>query len=64
MAYLKITMIRINRATEYGLMALRHMSQKWAKNPLEVTSAREVAECYHLPFDVTAKTLQRLKEVD
>src|ERR1700690_932384 len=51
-------MIKLNRTTEYGLMALRHMSRKRS----EVTSAREVADCYGLPFEITAKTLQRLKD--
>jgi Rrf2 family protein len=50
-------MIKLNRTTEYGLMALRHMSQR-----SQVTSAREVAESYGLPFEITAKTLQRLKD--
>lgn len=55
-------MIKINRTTEYGLMALRHMSRKRQTEPYEVTSAREVADTYGLPFEITAKTLQRLKD--
>jgi Rrf2 family protein len=55
-------MIKLNRTTEYGLMALRHMSIKHDTSPHEVTSAREIAESYGLPFEITAKTLQRLKE--
>jgi Rrf2 family protein len=59
-------MIRLNRTTEYGLMALRHMSKKSSKtlpgNPDSWTSAREIADCYGIPFEITAKTLQRLKE--
>jgi Rrf2 family protein len=27
-----------------------------------ITSAREIADCYGLPFEITAKTLQRLKD--
>lgn len=53
-------MIKLNRTTEYGLMALRHMSKK--QDPAEVTSAREIADSYGLPFEITAKTLQRLKD--
>src|ERR1051325_2246654 len=53
-------MIKINRTTEYGLMALRHMSRK--REATEVTSAREIADSYGLPFEITAKTLQRLKD--
>ncbi|MFL5812117.1 MAG: RrF2 family transcriptional regulator [Bdellovibrionia bacterium] len=60
-------MIKLNRTTEYGLMALRHMSRKTqhslqSATSCEVTSAREIAESYGLPFEITAKTLQRLKD--
>jgi Rrf2 family protein len=55
-------MIRLNRTTEYGLLALRHMSQKQAREADSVTSAREVADFYGLPFEILAKTLQRLKD--
>lgn len=55
-------MIKLNRTTEYGLIALRHMNQKRASLPAEVTSAREIADRYGLPFEITAKTLQRLKD--
>lgn len=55
-------MIRLNRTTEYGLVALRHMSRKLAADPSGVTSAREIADCYGFPFEITAKTLQRLKD--
>ena len=55
-------MIKINRTTEYGLIALRHMQSKQSRNLNEVTSAREVSDQYGLPFEITAKTLQRLKD--
>jgi Rrf2 family protein len=55
-------MIKLNRTTEYGLMALRHMSQKKSVDSAGVTSAREIADSYGLPFEITAKTLQRLKD--
>jgi Rrf2 family protein len=55
-------MIKFNRTTEYGLMALRHMSRKQSVDASEVTSAREVADTYGLPFEITAKTLLRLKD--
>lgn len=51
-------MIKMNRTTEYGLIALRHMSRKTGT----VTSAREIADCYGFPFEITAKTLQRLRD--
>ena len=56
-------MIKLNRTTEYGLMALRYMSRKRSStSPDELTSAREIADLYGLPFEITAKTLQRLKD--
>lgn len=55
-------MIKFNRTTEYGLIALRHINKKHELAPLEVTSAREIADSYGLPFEITAKTLQRLKD--
>ncbi|MGK5082469.1 Rrf2 family transcriptional regulator [Bdellovibrionota bacterium FG-1] len=59
-------MIKLNRTTEYGLMALRHMNRKRAAAGVgelsEVTSAREISDSYGLPFEITAKTLQRLKD--
>jgi len=55
-------MIKLNRTTEYGLVALRHISRKHSEAPTEVTSAREIADFYGLPFEITAKTLQRLKD--
>jgi len=55
-------MIKLNRTTEYGLIALRHISRKHLANPKEVTSAREISSSYGLPFEITAKTLQRLKD--
>lgn len=51
-------MLKLNRTTEYGLIALRHMSRRRG----EVTSAREVSDHYGLPFEITAKTLLRLKD--
>ena len=52
-------MIKLNRTTEYGLMALRHMSRK---GQAKRASAREIADLFGLPFEITAKTLQRLKD--
>lgn len=59
-------MIKINRTTEYGLIALRHMSRKkslmTSQDTDAITSAREISDFYQLPFEITAKTLQRLKD--
>ncbi len=57
-------MFKLNRTTEYGLMALRHMSRKQVTDAAAITSAREVADAYGLPFEITAKTLLRLKDSD
>ncbi len=55
-------MVKLNRTTEYGLIALRYMMGKQSLGDLSVTSARELADRYELPFEITAKTLQRMKE--
>ena len=54
-------MIKLNRTTEYGLIALKHISQTHSESS-DPVSAREIADTYGLPFEITAKTLQRLKE--
>ncbi|PWU19456.1 MAG: Rrf2 family transcriptional regulator [Bdellovibrio sp.] len=50
-------MNKMNRKIEYGLMALKHMSHK---RPGELTTAKEVADSYHAPFDATARVLQMM----
>lgn len=50
-------MNKINRKLEYALMALRHMSQK---TPGELTTAKEVSEAFHTPFDATARVMQAM----
>ena len=55
-------MVKLNRTSEYGLIALRHISRRHLTDPTGVTSAREIADTYGLPFEITAKTLQRLKD--
>jgi Rrf2 family protein len=52
-------MIKLNRTTEYSLMALSYIRAKQAG---ELTSAREIADYFDLPFEILAKTLQKLKE--
>jgi Rrf2 family cysteine metabolism transcriptional repressor len=55
-------MVKLNRTTEYGLIALRYMLMKQTQGDVSVTSARELSDQYDLPFEITAKTLQRMKE--
>ncbi len=55
-------MVKLNRTTEYGLIGLRYMFSKQSLGDSSVTSARELADKYDLPFEITAKTLQRMKD--
>ncbi len=54
-------MFKINRKLEYALIALRHMS---AKQPGVLTSAKEICDIYHTPFDPTARVLQVMAQHD
>lgn len=54
-------MNKINRKLEYALMALKYMSQKI---PGELTSAKEVSEAFHTPFDATARVMQQMAQKD
>ena len=49
-------MLKISRLTDYGLLAAVYL----ARNPGEVTSAREIAEFYHLPLPAVTKVLKTL----
>ncbi len=50
-------MLKINKKTEYALIALKHMALKESS---ELTSAREIVNIYQTPFDTTAKIMQTL----
>lgn len=52
-------MNKINRKLEYALMALKYMSQKI---PGELTSAKEVSDAFHTPFDATARVMQQMAQ--
>ena len=50
-------MLRINKTSEYGVLALRFIGQM-----NQALSARQISEGLNLPYEITAKTLQHLKE--
>lgn len=49
-------MIKINRKVEYALMVLNLMKDR----DHELTTAREVCDKFHAPFDTTAKVMQQM----
>jgi len=53
-------MLRLNRKTEYALLAIEHMSHKEAHGTETVSSTREIADAYQIPYPLLAKVLQRL----
>lgn len=54
-------MIKINRKLEYSLMVLKSMQDKAALGET-LTTAREICEKYHTPFDTTSKVMQQMKD--
>lgn len=54
-------MIKINRKVEYALMVLKLMKGKALD---ELTTAREVCDKYHTPFDTTSKVMQLMNSAE
>ncbi len=52
-------MNKINRKLEYALIALKHMK---AKSPGELSTAKEISQQFHIPFDATARVMQILAQ--
>ncbi|MBX2996213.1 MAG: Rrf2 family transcriptional regulator [Bdellovibrionaceae bacterium] len=48
-------MNKVHRKVEYSLMALKHMG---AKANEDLTTAKEVADAFHAPFEAVARALQ------
>ena len=53
-------MLKITRKVEYGLIALRHLQEQ---DDGVLSSAKKISEQYGIPYELLAKTLQRLARV-
>ena len=49
-------MLNITKSVEYGLIAIRHINN----NKNKITSTKEIANLYYLPYELLAKILQKL----
>lgn len=50
-------MLRLSKKADYALMAMKHLALNAERG---ASSAREIAEQYHIPVELLAKVLQRL----
>lgn len=50
-------MLKLSKKTEYAFMAARYMA---LKNHGSYVTAKEIAECYNISFELVAKVLQNL----
>ena len=50
-------MLRLSKKADYALIAMKHLAQN---RDVASTSAREIAESFHIPIELMAKVLQRL----
>lgn len=53
-------MLHFNRKTEYALIAMEHMIRKGEDGAAVLTSTREIAAAYQIPYPLLAKVLQQL----
>ena len=49
-------MLKLSKRTEYGLIAIRHI----AAEPVKITTAKEIADRYKIPYELLAKVMQKL----
>ena len=52
-------MLKLTKKADYGLIALKHLAVNASHG---VASAKEIAECYHIPLPLLAKVLQKLNK--
>ncbi|HUL43074.1 MAG TPA: Rrf2 family transcriptional regulator [Bacteroidota bacterium] len=50
-------MFQLSKKVEYGLIAMRHMA---GGSTGQIFTAKEIADSYHLPYDLLAKVMQKL----
>ena len=50
-------MFRLSKKIEYGLIAIRHMA---AGAPGQIHTAKEIADRYHISYELLAKIMQKL----
>ena len=50
-------MLKLSKRVEYGLIAIRHIA---AAEPGRITTAKEIADHYKIPYELLAKVMQRL----
>jgi len=56
-----ITVLRLTKKADYGLMALKYLAEQQVLTPgSPARSAKDVAEAYHIPPQLLAKILQTL----
>jgi Rrf2 family protein len=49
--------LKLTKKADYGLIALRHLA---VNSHHGAASAKEIADCYHIPLPLLAKVLQKL----
>jgi Rrf2 family transcriptional regulator, nitric oxide-sensitive transcriptional repressor len=50
-------MFQLSKKVEYGLIAIRHMASRQRGY---MFTAKEIADCYQIPFELLAKVMQKL----
>lgn len=57
MSHQRCKLLKINKKVEYALMALKFMAER---DNDKLTTAREICDRFHTPFDTVAKVMQSL----